>query len=47
MKIVNKLGIEKAVAHKAWDKIFKSGNKLTKTMNVSSKHFLKEDYIQP
>jgi len=43
--IVNKLGIEEDVdISKVRDKIFKSGNKLTNTMNVCSKNFLKEDY---
>ncbi|KAF0739309.1 THAP domain-containing protein 1, partial [Aphis craccivora] len=48
VKIVNKLGIEEFVdIRKAWDKMLKSGKKLTNVMKVSSKHFLKNDYILP
>lgn len=46
--IVNKLGIKESVdLRKAWDKMLKSGKKLTNTMKVCSKHFMNDDYILP
>lgn len=46
VKIVNKLGKEEVMDREAaWRLRLKSGKKITDTMRVCSRHFLKSDYI--